>query len=152
MKFLYISSCSFGFDCFFLVCDGSSLCFQAALRKICCLCDADVIGHLDYQQLIQPRLMDSFLMCSHSDENFVWLPKMHWSCTMTIGLRWSLSRKPLATGLSVMPEACWMKSIRGNHHDLTRTDLGKITPRLIFYFWTQWRSQNIALHCMCLKD
>ncbi|KAL5009728.1 hypothetical protein ScPMuIL_012033 [Solemya velum] len=43
----------------------------AALRKICCLCDADVIGHLDYQQLIQPRLMDSFLMCSHSDENFV---------------------------------------------------------------------------------
>lgn len=45
----------------------------AALRKICALCPCPEMTTIDYHQLIKPRLMDSFLMCSHSDENFVWL-------------------------------------------------------------------------------
>ncbi|BFZ10153.1 hypothetical protein BsWGS_13192 [Bradybaena similaris] len=43
----------------------------AALRKVCTLYGRDGISSLDYQQLVTPQLMDSFLMCSHSDENFV---------------------------------------------------------------------------------
>ncbi|CAL1545823.1 unnamed protein product, partial [Lymnaea stagnalis] len=43
----------------------------AALRKVCTLYGRDGISNLDYQQLVTPQLMDSFLMCSHSDENFV---------------------------------------------------------------------------------
>lgn len=43
----------------------------AALRKICALCPSPEMTTIDYLQLIKPRLMDSFLMCSHSDENFV---------------------------------------------------------------------------------
>ncbi|KAI8772793.1 protein inscuteable [Biomphalaria glabrata] len=43
----------------------------AALRKVCALYGRDGISNLDYQQLVTPQLMDSFLMCSHSDENFV---------------------------------------------------------------------------------
>ncbi|GFN84627.1 inscuteable-like protein [Plakobranchus ocellatus] len=43
----------------------------AALRKVCALYGKDGISNLDYQQLVSPQLMDSFLMCSHSDENFV---------------------------------------------------------------------------------
>ncbi|ESO89346.1 hypothetical protein LOTGIDRAFT_106497, partial [Lottia gigantea] len=43
----------------------------AALRKVCTSCGKEGIKSLDVQQLIEPRLMDSFLMCSHSDENFV---------------------------------------------------------------------------------
>ncbi|XP_052277363.1 protein inscuteable homolog [Dreissena polymorpha] len=43
----------------------------AALRKICALCPCPDITTVDYHQLIKPRLMDSFLMCSKTDENFV---------------------------------------------------------------------------------
>ncbi|KAH3835802.1 hypothetical protein DPMN_109166 [Dreissena polymorpha] len=47
------------------------MCLQAALRKICALCPCPDITTVDYHQLIKPRLMDSFLMCSKTDENFV---------------------------------------------------------------------------------
>ncbi|XP_045197348.1 protein inscuteable homolog [Mercenaria mercenaria] len=43
----------------------------AALRKICALCPCPEMTTVDYHQLIKPRLMDSFLMCSRTDENFV---------------------------------------------------------------------------------
>ncbi|KAK7108071.1 protein inscuteable homolog [Littorina saxatilis] len=43
----------------------------AALRKICSTSGIEGIRPVDYRQLIQPQLMDSFLICSHSDENFV---------------------------------------------------------------------------------
>ncbi|XP_046378555.2 protein inscuteable homolog [Haliotis rufescens] len=43
----------------------------ASLRKICTTVEDHRMSAQDHQQLIQPRLMDSFLMCSHSDENFV---------------------------------------------------------------------------------
>ncbi|KAL3881407.1 hypothetical protein ACJMK2_027852 [Sinanodonta woodiana] len=43
----------------------------AALRKICSLCQTPDMTSVDFQQLIKPRLMDSFLMCSRTDENFV---------------------------------------------------------------------------------
>ncbi|XP_035827262.1 protein inscuteable homolog isoform X2 [Aplysia californica] len=43
----------------------------AALRKVCALYGREGISSLDYQQLVLPQLMDSFLMCSHTDENFV---------------------------------------------------------------------------------
>ena len=46
--------------------------FQAALRKILALCPNTDMTAVDYHQLIKPKLMDSFLMCSNSDENFVW--------------------------------------------------------------------------------
>ncbi|KAL4233063.1 hypothetical protein ACF0H5_007749 [Mactra antiquata] len=43
----------------------------AALRKICALCHCPEMTTIDYHQLIKPKLMDSFLMCSRTDENFV---------------------------------------------------------------------------------
>ncbi|XP_064611624.1 protein inscuteable homolog isoform X3 [Liolophura sinensis] len=43
----------------------------AALRKICSLCGVGDMSLIDVQQLVQPRLMDSFLICTHRDENFV---------------------------------------------------------------------------------
>ncbi|WAR07922.1 INSC-like protein [Mya arenaria] len=43
----------------------------ASLRKICSLCENPDITTVDYHQLIKPRLMDSFLLCSQTDENFV---------------------------------------------------------------------------------
>ncbi|KAK7497200.1 hypothetical protein BaRGS_00011494 [Batillaria attramentaria] len=43
----------------------------AALRKICSVCGTDQIRPLDLKQLVQPQLMDSFLICSNTDENFV---------------------------------------------------------------------------------
>ncbi|XP_041352580.1 protein inscuteable homolog [Gigantopelta aegis] len=43
----------------------------AALRKISSTCGNKNVSDADVQQLIAPRLMDSFLMCSRSDENFV---------------------------------------------------------------------------------
>lgn len=43
----------------------------AALRKICSVNGAEGMRPLDYRQLVQPQLMDSFLICSHTDENFV---------------------------------------------------------------------------------
>lgn len=46
---------------------------QAALRKICSICGTKELHPLDLQQLVQPQLMDSFLICSNSNENFVWL-------------------------------------------------------------------------------
>ncbi|KAL8619027.1 hypothetical protein ACOMHN_020725 [Nucella lapillus] len=43
----------------------------AALRKICSVNGAEGMRPIDHQQLVQPQLMDSFLICSHTDENFV---------------------------------------------------------------------------------
>lgn len=43
----------------------------AALRKICSICGNHGMEPNDVKQLIEPRLMDSFLICTHSDENFV---------------------------------------------------------------------------------
>lgn len=43
----------------------------AALRKICSICGHHSMQVNDVKQLIEPRLMDSFLICTHSDENFV---------------------------------------------------------------------------------
>ncbi|PVD28750.1 hypothetical protein C0Q70_11345 [Pomacea canaliculata] len=43
----------------------------AALRKICDVCGTSEIGRQDLQQLVYPQLMESFLICSHKDENFV---------------------------------------------------------------------------------
>ncbi|XP_071136156.1 protein inscuteable homolog isoform X1 [Mytilus edulis] len=43
----------------------------AALRKINSQYKSTNISPVDYHQLIQPRLMDSFLICTNTDENFV---------------------------------------------------------------------------------
>ena len=47
-------------------------CEQAALRKICSVCGAEGIRPIDHQQLVELQLMDSFLICSNTDEDFVW--------------------------------------------------------------------------------
>ncbi|XP_033739941.1 protein inscuteable homolog [Pecten maximus] len=43
----------------------------AALRKVSALYKTENIIDIDFKQLIQPRLMDSFLICTNTDENFV---------------------------------------------------------------------------------
>lgn len=43
----------------------------AALRKINSLNKLEDLSVIDNQQLIQPKLMDSFLICTNTDENFV---------------------------------------------------------------------------------
>ncbi|XP_061185599.1 protein inscuteable homolog [Saccostrea echinata] len=43
----------------------------AALRKINSLNKLEDLSAIDNQQLIQPKLMDSFLICTNTDENFV---------------------------------------------------------------------------------
>lgn len=43
----------------------------AALRKVSALYKTENIIDIDFIQLIQPRLMDSFLICTNTDENFV---------------------------------------------------------------------------------
>lgn len=48
---------------------------QAALRKINSLNKLEDLSVIDNQQLIQPKLMDSFLICTNTDENFVWTCK-----------------------------------------------------------------------------
>lgn len=42
----------------------------AALRRLAAECP-DSIGPSDHQQLIKPRLVDSFLLCSNMEESFV---------------------------------------------------------------------------------
>ncbi|XP_048014505.1 protein inscuteable homolog [Megalobrama amblycephala] len=42
----------------------------AALRRLAAECP-DSIGPADHQQLIKPRLVDSFLLCSNMEESFV---------------------------------------------------------------------------------
>ncbi|XP_043938717.1 protein inscuteable homolog isoform X2 [Protopterus annectens] len=42
----------------------------AALRRIAATCP-DCIGDSDYQRLIKPRLVDSFLLCTNMEESFV---------------------------------------------------------------------------------
>lgn len=44
--------------------------FQAALRRLAAGCP-DSIEAADHQQLIKPRLVDSFLLCSNMEESFV---------------------------------------------------------------------------------
>lgn len=48
-----------------------NLCVQAALRRLASVCP-DSIEAADHQQLIKPRLVDSFLLCSNMEESFVW--------------------------------------------------------------------------------
>lgn len=43
----------------------------AALRKMCSVNGGEGMKAVDLQQLVLPQLMDSFLICSHADENFV---------------------------------------------------------------------------------
>jgi hypothetical protein len=43
---------------------------QAALRRLAAGCP-DSIEATDHQQLIKPRLVDSFLLCSNMEESFV---------------------------------------------------------------------------------
>lgn len=43
---------------------------QAALRRLAAGCP-DSIEAADQQQLIKPRLVDSFLLCSNMEESFV---------------------------------------------------------------------------------
>ncbi len=45
--------------------------FQAALRKISNVCSLEDFQSADIQQLIQPKLVDSYLICSNGDESFV---------------------------------------------------------------------------------
>lgn len=51
-------------------------CLQAALRRLAAGCP-DSIEAADHQQLIKPRLVDSFLLCSNMEESFVWWP-VYW--------------------------------------------------------------------------
>lgn len=46
------------------------VCLQAALRRLAAGCP-DSIEAADHQQLIKPRLVDSFLLCSNMEESFV---------------------------------------------------------------------------------
>ena len=50
----------------------SSLFFspQAALRRLAGVCP-EGLQDSDFQQLVQPRLVDSFLLCSNMEESFV---------------------------------------------------------------------------------
>ena len=47
-----------------------NMCSQAALRRLAAGCP-DSIEPSDHQQLIKPRLVDSFLLCSNMEESFV---------------------------------------------------------------------------------
>lgn len=46
--------------------------FQAALRKISANCGTKVIEDLDAMELVEPRLLDSFLIYSSRQESYVW--------------------------------------------------------------------------------
>lgn len=48
------------------------LAFQAALRKISANCGTKVIEDLDAMELVEPRLLDSFLIYSSRQESYVW--------------------------------------------------------------------------------
>lgn len=48
------------------------LLFQAALRKISANCGTKVIEDLDAMELVEPRLLDSFLIYSSRQESYVW--------------------------------------------------------------------------------
>lgn len=43
---------------------------QAALRKLAGVCP-EGLQDSDFKQLVQPRLVDSFLLCSNMEESFV---------------------------------------------------------------------------------
>lgn len=43
---------------------------QAALRRLAGVCP-EGLQDSDFQQLVQPRLVDSFLLCSNMEESFV---------------------------------------------------------------------------------
>ncbi len=43
----------------------------AALRQLALVCDSNLLRENDVQQLIRPRLRDSFLMCSSAEESYV---------------------------------------------------------------------------------
>jgi hypothetical protein len=45
--------------------------FQAALRKISANCGTKVIEDLDAMELVEPRLLDSFLIYSSRQESYV---------------------------------------------------------------------------------
>jgi hypothetical protein len=47
------------------------LSFQAALRKISANCGTKVIEDLDAMELVEPRLLDSFLIYSSRQESYV---------------------------------------------------------------------------------
>ena len=51
---------------------AAPLAHQAALRKICAVTKPpELNNNVELRQLIEPRLMDSFLLCSGHKENFV---------------------------------------------------------------------------------
>jgi len=45
--------------------------FKAALRKVASMYGEDMLSTSDIKQLIQPKIMDSYLMCSKHNESFV---------------------------------------------------------------------------------
>lgn len=57
-------------------------CLQAALRRLAAGCP-DSIEAADHQQLIKPRLVDSFLLCSNMEESFVWRAA-HWTLRQAV--------------------------------------------------------------------
>lgn len=52
------------------LCPDQLCVLQAALRRLAAGCP-DSIEAADQQQLIKPRLVDSFLLCSNMEESFV---------------------------------------------------------------------------------
>ncbi len=59
------------YTCILIMCVCVCVCLQAALRRLAAGCP-DNIEAADHQQLIKPRLVDSFLLCSNMEESFVW--------------------------------------------------------------------------------
>ena len=48
------------------------VCFQAALRKVYSLHQSEELNNNEQlKRLVEPKLMESFLMCSGQKENFV---------------------------------------------------------------------------------
>lgn len=46
-------------------------CLQAALRKIAANCDSVVLSKRDHRELLEPRLLDSFMLFSTRQESYV---------------------------------------------------------------------------------
>lgn len=46
-------------------------CFQAALRKIAANCGTEALKELNAMELVEPRLLDSFLLYSSKQESYV---------------------------------------------------------------------------------
>lgn len=80
--------------------------FQAALRRLAAGCP-DSIEAADQQQLIKPRLVDSFLLCSNMEESFVWRGPSNHPPSRCRSLTYSMK-------MTIQEDTCLLNSTRNS--------------------------------------